>query len=88
MAHYECDNCSSPNGIDYGICPACTPNWVSQAKNILNHKKNMIRDQVKKAYDPIIEKEIKDRIATELAEEQKEFDLIFEAGKDWYKTEK
>jgi hypothetical protein len=85
MAHYDCDNCGNPGGIDYGVCQFCTPNWVTQARNILAYNKGNIRNQVEEKYKPLIEEEIKNRIASELAEEQEEFDLIFEAGKDWYK---
>ena len=32
MAHYDCRNCGTTGGIDYGFCKKCTPDVVLKAK--------------------------------------------------------
>jgi hypothetical protein len=85
MAHYDCDHCGEYMGIDYGICSACTPTWVKEAKDALDLKRSKIRDEVRSKYEERIDAEIAERML-ELREEEDEFQLLYEAGKDWYKV--
>jgi len=89
MSHYDCDNCGYGMGISYGSCENCTPAWVRDAKTKYNSQWGDVKKQVgeyfKEERTSLEEREA--QMLKELMEgPQQDYDLVCEAGKDWYKN--
>lgn len=69
-------------GIDYGTCPQCTPQWVLEARRDFQKRYREVHKSVQEKYAEIIRQEIEDIIR----QEREEYNLVFEAGREWYKN--
>jgi len=88
MAHYDCYNCGETMGNDYGSCSNCTPKWVVDAKYAYNTTRHEVDKQVNEEFkEQIKELELTmDLRKNELMKDARaEYELIYEAGKDWHK---
>ena len=89
MSHYDCDNCGHRMGISYGSCENCTPEWFHEATTKYNSQRVEVKARVEEYFREeqisLIERE--SIMMKELMEgPQQDYDLVCEAGKDWYKN--
>ena len=82
MAHYDCDNCGYSMGNAYGYCSNCTPDWVIEAKKKYKKVVTNAYSQAKIEFESRIDK----RAQKLIGDAKDEYNLIYEAGKEWYKN--
>ncbi len=81
MSHYDCKNCGTDMGIDYGDCTVCTPPEVFSTKKQLDFS----RAEAAAAWD----KEHRDARLGYIKEyagpDQRIYNAVYEAGKNWWR---
>jgi hypothetical protein len=76
-------------GIDYGICHECTPDWVFEEKMKFEQAMRDITSFINHEYgaeEASLVRRKQDSHASLAKVATQEYDLVYEAGKDWYKN--
>ncbi len=90
MAHYDCSDCGASMGIAYGDCGECTPLWVFMAKKEYDKAREQMWKEANGRYaeqKSALDQKIHDLFDSLIAPYKDEYELNFEAGREWYATQ-